>query len=519
MRSAFFMQQKVVPFCLRETFFRPYPYRAGARGRRFRGHVFMPIRTKIDFEAVFQALPGIHVLLTTDFQIVQATAAYFETTNTRPEQVIGKGLFDVFPENPDTRRHGGEANIRKSFKRVVKTGQPHAMATQRYDIPKPDGAPGFQIKIWKLLNAPILEEGVTVGLMITLDDRTEDILGRREVELRESLAMDIGSLGTWELDPASGSAITSANFDRMYGFSDSDRPISNEKYADRIHPEDRAVIEKGFETFASIEDDTELNMEYRLIWPNGELRHIVSQGRAVKDFTNVPARFVGVVMDVTDIRRRERELEQTLIDRNRLVEDQKMLLKEVNHRIKNSLQIVSSILGLEARKLGEGPARDSLQSARDRVRAISSVHELLYRQQAEASVRSDDYLKNLCDELHQSIDGIDTELEIHVTADPVMLDSDLAISLAMLVNEIVTNAIKHAFIGRERGRVDVSFRVSEGRRATLSISDDGTGLAEKASTGLGTSLIDSLASQIGAALTRENTPPGYTVSMVFDMKA
>jgi two-component sensor histidine kinase/PAS domain-containing protein len=183
------------------------------------------------------------------------------------------------------------------------------------------------------------------------------------------------------------------------------------------------------------------------------------------------------------------------------------LFEELNHRVSNSLALVSSILRLKARATEHAIVRDQLLRADARVQSIGQVHRALYRGGRADRVDFGAYLRDLCDSVRASLTH-DDRIAVAVEAEPIMLPVDTAIPLGMVVNELVTNAIKYAYPYPERGviRVDLS-RAGDG--LALEVRDNGQGLsddAEGASSGLGMRLTRSLVAQVGGDMVAHRRP-------------
>src|SRR6185436_7505798 len=123
--------------------------------------------TPPDFRALFEAAPGLYLVLTPDFTIAGVSDAYARATMTRREDIVGRGLFGVFPDNPDDPDATGTANLRASLERVLRNRAPDAMAVQKYDIRRPDSeGGGFEERYWSPLNAPVLGRNGEVAYII-----------------------------------------------------------------------------------------------------------------------------------------------------------------------------------------------------------------------------------------------------------------------------------------------------------------------------------------------------------------
>jgi PAS domain S-box-containing protein len=138
-----------------------------------------------NFQELFEALPGLYVVLDRDFRIVAVSDAYLAATMTRREEILGRELFEVFPDNPDDPTASGVGNVRASLERVRQTRQPDTMAIQQYDIRRPNDEGGeFEVRYWSPVNSPVLDERKRVSFIV---HRVEDVTDFVRLEERESL--------------------------------------------------------------------------------------------------------------------------------------------------------------------------------------------------------------------------------------------------------------------------------------------------------------------------------------------
>jgi PAS domain-containing protein len=135
-----------------------------------------------DFRALFEGAPGLYLVLTPGFTIVAVSDAYLRATMTEREAIIGRHLFDVFPDNPDDPKATGVGNLRTSLEAVLSMGRPDAMAVQKYDIRRPEEEGGaFEVRYWSPLNAPVLDENGAVAFIIhRVEDVTEFVRLKQE---------------------------------------------------------------------------------------------------------------------------------------------------------------------------------------------------------------------------------------------------------------------------------------------------------------------------------------------------
>ncbi|WP_404382401.1 sensor histidine kinase [Caenispirillum salinarum] len=458
--------------------------------------------------AVFEAAPHRYLVLDPDFIIVDVNQRYLDLTRTRREDLVGVWMFDAFPDNPEDPTADGVRNLRLSLETAFATRRPHEMAVQKYDIPLRDGLEGgFEERYWKPLNTPVVREGEVVALIHHVVDVTEEVIFRRDQAIRLRSAQQLDDLAFWEYDPRTGTIYLSRAFSRMLGFTEREGTASAENCFARIHADDQAAVRAAFDDVMDAPEHTAVSFIHRLLLPDGTTRWLSSQGELVRDHREALPRFVVVSIDVSESKRREEALAAALDERDRLLAQKEALLAEVNHRIKNSLQLVASILNIDARRAGEG--RERLKQAAARVEAVTSVHEMLYRSNEVATVAFGKYLRELCANLSGG-DASGMGVVLACEAADVQLPADKAIPLALIVNELVSNALKHAFTDLESGRIDVIAR-SEEDALVLEVVDDGAGKRPGAEPSLGTRIVQGLVGQLGASVETEDAAPGHRV--------
>lgn len=195
--------------------------------------------------------------------------------------------------------------------------------------------------------------------------------------------------------------------------------------------------------------------------------------------------------------------EQKLIERRLLdsLEEKETLLKEIHHRVKNNLQLISSLLSLQMHHASSKPVRAMLQSIQNRIRSMGLVHEALYRASDLSKVDPGDYLGGLTDELATAFSRVGVCVHSEIHGHP--LDIDTAGPCGLIVNELVTNSLQHAFPEGASGEVLVKFQDQEGGLRVLSVTDDGIGMRQSPSpdkSTLGLQLVQSLADQLGGTM-------------------
>jgi PAS domain S-box-containing protein len=214
--------------------------------------------------------------------------------------------------------------------------------------------------------------------------------------------------------------------------------------------------------------------------------------------------------DITDRRAIERHVQE-------LLQEKDMLLEEMAHRVANSLQIIASILLLKARTVQSEETRLQLEDAHQRVLSVAAVQQHLHLSGRSEQIEIDSYLTKLCETLAQSMIGDSRPVSLKVDADAGTATSREAVSMGLIVTELVMNALKHAFRGTKAGAaIIVSYRIS-GTDWKLAVSDNGTGKPDVSAgdtkPGLGTSLVKALTRQLDAVVEIASDARGTTVSI------
>lgn len=244
----------------------------------------------------------------------------------------------------------------------------------------------------------------------------------------------------------------------------------------------------------------------------------------IKDVSEDFTALLRSALDDALLRRRLERENEAAQEEVRLARDRaEAMLREVNHRVGNSLQLVSSFISLQLRQLADEGARSALREAQVRIEAVAHVHRRLYTSSDLATVAMDEYLTGLVEELGKSI-GPDTSPEggsprLSLRAEPMRVTTDQAVSLGVIVTELVTNAVKYAYAPGEGGEIRVVLEAAPDGRAILTVEDDGPGLGDGApkGTGLGAKIVSAMAGGLRSAVQFDTEHRGVRAQMVFDL--
>jgi len=209
------------------------------------------------------------------------------------------------------------------------------------------------------------------------------------------------------------------------------------------------------------------------------------------------------------VREAEQETESRLLrarqgELARNLKEREVLLQEIHHRVKNNLQVISSLINMQVRKLEPGTSRDALEQCQTRVLAIALIHEKLYQSKDYSEVRFAEYARSLAASVFHALGVSQSEVALELAIADVPLGVDRAIPCGLLLNELITNALKHAFPAGRGGAVRVELSRVPGDKLRLVVKDNGIGLpagfALRRTESLGVQLVTTLAEQLDASL-------------------
>jgi len=227
----------------------------------------------------------------------------------------------------------------------------------------------------------------------------------------------------------------------------------------------------------------------------------VVRSNPLKDKHGQISGIVNIVLNITQRKQAEETLKASLQEKD-------VLLKEIHHRVKNNLQIIHSLLSIQANNIQDKSAREAIAECKNRVKSMALIHESLYRSENLAKVDFTRYVMGLTGSLFNSF-GVDRrQIQLNLDLDPVLLSIDKAIPSGLVVNELVSNCLKHAFPGERTGEIRVELTSLDNDRILLIVRDDGIGLMEslephKAKT-LGLRLVTDLVKQLKGEVQIDN---------------
>lgn len=407
-----------------------------------------------------------------------------------PDQVEFTGEWWISRIHPEDRD-----KVDQSIHAVIDGREEHW--TEEYRFVRGDGSFADVLDRGYVFRSPTGKPVRMIGAMLDLTQRKQSQAALRSSDELLRFALDAGGLGAWELNLRTRALTTSPQCREIFG-KRADEPFSHEALLESVHPDDRERREAAVR--AAIEEGKDYNIDYRVIWPNGQIRWINVRGRLAYDESGMPERMAGVSLDVTH---------RTLAN-----EHQRMLIDELNHRVKNTLAIIQSI-AVQTFKAedGNGAPPEQRELFESRLMALAKAHDVLTRANWEGARLRDVVFEVIA--VHSG--GDDDAFEVR--GQDARLTPKMALSLSMALHELCTNATKYGALSVPDGRVSIFWTVEKidaGRCLRLEWREEGgPPVATPSRKGFGSRLIErQLARELRGEVTLTFAPKGVTCSIV-----
>ena len=332
--------------------------------------------------------------------------------------------------------------------------------------------------------------------------RVDDLEQMAQSENRYRTLVETPNFVVLLLDAEGNYLYVSPQIENWLGYTAEEFYLDADLSRQIIHPEDLTTTA----AFHQIEPGSSLRqVEYRWRKKSGEYRWASGSIFPIyedpdDELINKLSMVQVVVQDITERKIGEEQIRAQL-------EEKEVLLKEIHHRVKNNLQIISSLLHLQSRQVEDESVLAIFNDSQHRVRSMALIHEELYKSEDLANIDFVGYLNSLTHNLMQSYGVDENRIELRTHVKDVYFGIDTAVPLGLIVNELVSNAIKHAFPADRAGVIDISLDADEEEKFRLSVTDDGVGIPAdmdlKNPSSLGLKLVSTLASQLRSQVTMD----------------
>ncbi len=446
--------------------------------------------------SVFESVQDGITVLKPDLSIERANGA---ATRWFPDgrELAGRKCYEVYRGRNQPCEHCPVV-------RSVRSGRPERAELYGYAASPVQWVEAFAYPVVDPQSGSVMR---VVEFMRDITERKAAEAALAESERRFQLALQSTGAAVWDWDMQHDIIRHSANWKSMLGYADAEIESSSAGWQSLWHPDDAELIRAAMEDYLAGRSE-EYEVVYRLRHKSGEWRWILTRGSVLRDDSGEPYRWLGANIDITEQKQVEEELRATA-ERNQI------LMRELQHRVKNNLAIVAGLLDIESPRLRDPAAGAALADARSRIQTITEIYDQLHQrggvERVDLGAYLDDLVASVVRSSAYSVDDVTLRTEF------ARLDADIqsAMAVGLIVNELVTNALKYAYPLGTSGELYVGLLVSGNggsNQATLIVADEGPGLpqgvtVEDAAT-TGFQLVRSLAAQLGGSVTVTTSSDG-----------
>jgi PAS domain S-box-containing protein len=341
---------------------------------------------------------------------------------------------------------------------------------------------------------PLDKKDQLLGWLITFIDisarkKAESLLTKSEKDYRDLVNHSL--VGIYKTDENGELLFANNSLANIFGYNSAEdiKGIMITSLYKNLN--DRDIILKKLKEESKLEE-----YEVEMVTRNGEPVNVLISAK--RDGETIS----GMIMDITENKKSQDLVKKSLLEKE-------MLLKEIHHRVKNNLMVISSLLSLQSRYIKDEVSKSIFKESQNRARSMALIHELLYRSSDLKRINFGDYIKTLTNELFRMYVTDPDRIKLNINVEDVMLDINTAIPLGLIVNELVSNSMKHAFPNDRKGKIDIEFKLEDGIYSMI-VSDNGVGFPKdydlEVSDSLGLRIVNSLTEQIDGQieLEREN---------------
>lgn len=407
------------------------------------------------YRRIVSVTPDSISLVDTTYTYRVVNRAYLARTGRTYDEIVGHTVVEVLGED--------------AFETLIKDRLDRCMAGETIRYQAWFDFKGAGRRFMDVTYSPYQEmDDTVVGALVSARDVTDVKLAQQALmasQARFSRLVETIKEVYWIRDVASDRiTYLSPGYEKIWG-----RPVADYKSGDfiaSVHPEDRDGVREAYRQ----SNGQSFEREYRIIRSDGVVRWVWVR-LFNDDASGEQGHQVGVALDITERKAAEARIRQALAEKE-------TLLRELYHRTKNNMQVISSMLGLEAFQIDDPAVQTVFSEIQSRIHSMALVHQMLYQSQDLSRINVGDYLRLLSNALLDSYGVPVGRVMLALDVDDVWMSIDAAIPCGLIVNELVSNALKYAFPGDRAGTVELSLTRLPDGDIVLGVCDDGVGVPE-----------------------------------------
>jgi two-component sensor histidine kinase/PAS domain-containing protein len=443
-----------------------------------------------------------------DLTLLYANAAYERMTGRSAGDILGRHMFDAFPPGPGGDGANAKAVIADTVAQMQASDTPVIVPELQHDLSNDEGE--FEDRFWSVVQWPVRGDGGLAAIIQQSEDITEKVRQRRLTDMVRKSAEAVSDLSFFSYDPDTDRFDRGAGVDAMFGFAADEAGPVAAPFFDRIVPEDLPAVYAELDRAFGLGPGTSASYDYRVAVPgSARLRYVRVRAGIARDPADGRIKLFGAFVDMTDIEEARARM-QELSDRNAA------LVVESNHRIKNSLAIASAMLCCPMDASEDPAVKQALRAAATRIMAISDVHGELFGDTGVEWVDAGRLLERFVPSFARTVDGEGGSCRMTVRAQRTPLPSRYAVTMALMLNELLTNAVKYGM--NSSGGCDVSVELCSGIESARLVVENavrGRQFAQIISEGVGSELVQAFAAQLGGTITAGETAGTFRVEFTF----
>jgi PAS domain S-box-containing protein len=378
----------------------------------------------------------------------------------KPEDIIGTNGWDkIHPEDNE--------RIQKEFTKILEK-ETASLVEYRFKC-KEGKYKWIELTAVNRINDPLIN-----GVLLNYHDITERKQAESVLETERRRLADViegTNVGTWEWNIQTGETIFNEHWAEIVGYTLKEiSPVSIKTWERFSHPLDLKISNQLLEEHFNGEIEF-YEFEGRMRHKNGKWIWVQDRGK-VSTWTDdgKPLILSGTHQEITERKQAEEQIKASL-------KEKETLLQEIHHRVKNNMSVISGLLHLQMNSTDNQIAKEALQDSQNRVQSMSMIHETLYRSDNLADIDLATYLSDLGKVVLQNY-AISKTVHFKVKAESVMIDSKLASTVGLIVNELIANSLKYAFTDDREGEILLELKSNKENGVELMVSDNGVGIPE-----------------------------------------
>lgn len=470
------------------------------------------LKTTSELQQIFQAFPDIYFRLAADGTILSYYSQDDSALYIPPEEFLDKKVEDLMPSKVSEKYNTAIVELRQT-KSLVAIEYSLLMHNEERSY-EARLLPSIQEQVIVIIRDITQRKQAQAALQTAKDSLEQRVEARtyelKKAEDRYTRAIYAGKVGIWEWNIDTNEIYIDPNLKAMLGYADNELSNRFEEWLNLVHPSDIDALK--VEINAYIEGlIPKYEIEHRMRHRDGQYIWFLARGTMLCDINEKICFMAGSNTDITVSKYTEARLKGSL-------KEKEVLLKEIHHRVKNNLQVISSLLRLQARYIKDEEALDILRDSQNRVRAMAMIHESLYQSTDLGKIKFSEYIRNLSNNLACGY-SLNKDIKINLQIHQVELRIDTAIPCGLIINELVSNAIKHAFINAEFGVIYIEFLDLGNSKYSFRVSDNGIGVPDdielRRNQSLGLQLVWSLVEQLeGSIIFNNKLGTSFTITFV-----